>query len=243
MEVKAAPLAMITGGTSKLGTVLATALLQQGWRIILHYYKNNMAASAFAQMAPGQIIPLQGDLSSPSGVKEFIDKVRALQEEHNLDLLINNAALYPVDTLHNAKSRQLETLLQLNTVAPLELSRALAFKEGAMIVNIGDARQQTPIKGHFSYGLSKNFLRTLTAELAQEMAPAVRVNMLALGQICFDGRLEEFEQARLATPMQRLPTGQEVAAALQFLCSASSITGQVIYLDGGRHLKGTAQVG
>ena len=111
-------------------------------------------------------------------------------------------------------------------MAPLVLARALAAqgREGA-IVNFLDARMVDCDAEHAAYHLSKRMLFTLTRMMAVELAPAVRVN--------------SFDRLAHTNPLQRVGSAERVVDAVLYLLQASFVTGQVLFLDGGRRMTGS----
>ncbi len=241
--MKAAPIALISGANSKIGHLLAEWLRERGWQLFLHYHQNKEAIAGLGAAAQ-RIELINGDLSTPAGVKAF--KVEVLQKlaGNKLNLLINNAAIYPSSTelaASGAYEENLATLVQLNSLTALDLTSHMPLAAGALVLNIGDARAKGPIKGFYEYGLTKNFLESATRHLALSMAPKVRVNMLSLGQVNINSpslSQDNYAAAKTAAPLGYLPEIKDIIAATNFFLTMPAITGQILYLDGGRHLMG-----
>jgi NAD(P)-dependent dehydrogenase (short-subunit alcohol dehydrogenase family) len=132
--------------------------------------------------------------------------------------------------------------LDINLKAPLLLTRALVAQLPAGIeghvVNILDQKVWRLTPYFFSYTLSKAALWTATQTLAQALAPQVRVNAIGPGPILPNVRQSdaEFAEQCARLPLQRCAGLDEIAAAIRFLVATPSLTGQMIALDGGRHL-------
>ena len=159
-----------------------------------------------------------------------------------LDIIINNAAIFeplkPLDTSLNDWLRHLNT----NLTAPFIISRTFATslaegKEGR-IVNILDWRALRPGPDHFPYTVSKAGLAAMTQSLAAALAPRILVNGLALGAVLPPSdHPEASDEVLQSVPAGRWATLDEVGQALLFLlCGPAYITGEIIHLDGGRHL-------
>ena len=132
--------------------------------------------------------------------------------------------------------------MQVNLTAPLMLSQALVedLPEGMAgnIINILDQKvwRLTPL--YMSYTLAKSALWTATRTLAQALAPNVRVNAIGPGPILPNKRQsrEEFDAQCNSLPLQTCATPEQIARTIRFIVDMPSMTGQMIALDGGRHL-------
>jgi NAD(P)-dependent dehydrogenase (short-subunit alcohol dehydrogenase family) len=107
-------------------------------------------------------------------------------------------------------------------------------------VNVLDARMVDYDQHHLAYHLSKRLLHDLTRVLSCELAPDIRVNGIAPGIILPDRPDDPvlIEKYRQATLLKRIGTPEEYVQALLFLITNEFVTGQVIFVDGGRHLRG-----
>ncbi|HNR34300.1 MAG TPA: SDR family oxidoreductase, partial [Candidatus Hydrogenedentes bacterium] len=131
--------------------------------------------------------------------------------------------------------------VNLNALAPFLLGRCLAAqKRPGGIVNLLDARIADYDREHASYHLSKRLLFTLTRMMAVEFAPCVRVNGIAPGLILPPEGKDESYLAQLAAtnPLNRYGSPDDVAEAVLYLLRSDFVTGQVIFVDGGRHMRG-----
>ncbi len=129
----------------------------------------------------------------------------------------------------------------MNLTAPFLLSQAFARHRGGRpgaIVNLLDWRALRPGADHFAYTISKAGLAALTQSLAQALAPSIRVNGLALGAILPPpGAANDDIPPSARSPLGRWGTLQETCDALLFLLAGPDfITGEILHLDGGRHL-------
>ena len=159
-----------------------------------------------------------------------------------MDILVNNASAYPTDTVMDFSPEALLDSVRLHAAAPLVLARAMAARkpEAADVVNLLDSRMEDYDRQHASYHLGKRMLWTLTRMLALELAPAIKVNAVAPGLILPPEGKDETYLASLAhtNPLGRVGSLAEIVAAVRLLVESDFITGQVIYVDGGRHMKG-----
>jgi NAD(P)-dependent dehydrogenase (short-subunit alcohol dehydrogenase family) len=181
---------------------------------------------------------VQSDLSDP---EQAADLVRKACQPKPLDALINNAAIFEHLTWENTDIDSWQRHLNVNLTAPFLLSQAFArqipTKGTGRIVNILDWRALRPGADHLPYTISKAGLTALTQALAVGLAPNIQVNGIALGAILPPSDGSDTANIVKNVPAQRWSTLEEVVDTLLFLIDGPVyITGEIIYLDGGRHL-------
>ncbi|MGD0090723.1 MAG: SDR family oxidoreductase [Planctomycetota bacterium] len=234
--------ALVTGAAKRLGRAVALALAREGVNVIVHYSTSASEAEATAREIRRQRVKawtLRADLAEPAQVQGLF--AEALKVAGPVAYLVNNASVFAPSRLTDFTAEELQANVQLNALAPLFLARALAAQHRAgAVVNFLDARIADYDREHAAYHLSKRMLHSLTKMMALEFAPLVRVNAVAPGLILPPPGKDEAYLRRLVNtnPLHRIGTPEGVAAAAVFLLRSEFITGQVIYVDGGRHLKG-----
>ncbi|MGB2824710.1 MAG: SDR family oxidoreductase, partial [Phycisphaerae bacterium] len=167
---------------------------------------------------------------------------RAVDAGGGVDILVNNASVYLPSGVLDFGGADLLANVQVNAMAPLLLCRAFAAQERpGDIVNFLDSRIADYDRSHAAYHLSKRMLFSITRMLALELAPRIKVNAVAPGLVLPPvGRGEEFLAAHAHTnPLGRHGRAEDVTDAVLFLLRNSFVTGQVVYVDGGRHMKGS----
>ena len=233
--------ALITGAGRRLGAAFARAVAEAGGGVCLHYGTTPAEALAreLAEAHGVQAVALQADLADAQGAAHLVD--RAAQQLGEIDLLVNSASIFGASTFADTDLPAWKKHIAVNLTAPFLLSQAFARhrvgRTGA-IVNLLDWRALRPGADHFAYTISKAGLAALTQSLAQALAPSIRVNGLALGAILPppDATSEEIPPAA-RSPLSRWGTLQETCDALLFLLAGPDfITGEILHLDGGRHL-------
>lgn len=253
--------ALVTGAGRRLGAAVAQALARRCAKVILHYNRSGQQAEALAasiRRDGGRAETVQADLASAE------QSVALLGQVSPVHVLVNSASVFPPDRFADipapvpegqqdaatasaatgATAAWLERsarVLQVNAVAPLLLIRALATQaHPGQVVNVLDSRIAGYDPRHFSYGLSKELLHTLTHQLARELAPEVRVNAVAPGPILPPpgGDSATLRERARAVPLGRPGSPEDVVRAILFLAESPYVTGQVIYVDGGAHLAG-----
>jgi len=180
---------------------------------------------------------IQADFRRPDEYQTLIE--RAQQTAGGLDILINNASIFPTEMLKDLTWSELSANMEVNAWVPFVLSRDFANRIGrGKIVNLHDSRLKGYDWTHVGYILSKHVLAAMTRMMALEFAPNITVNAVAPGLILPPpGKDESFLQNLVHTvPLQRHGEAQDIADAIAFLVRSDFITGNVIYVDGGRHL-------
>lgn len=230
-------LALVTGAAHRLGKVFALTLAQQGFDILLHYYRSlDAALQAQAEVeAVGRRVTLaQADLTDPNQIQTLISNLDSLK------VLVNSAAFMPAGNVNALTLENWDTALDLNLRAPFLLARECAHKmdDGGLIVNITDVGAQKAWSRYPSYTVSKAALESLTRILARALAPKIRVNAIAPGLVLQSDIVPDEEWQRLLNriPLKRPARLEELASALEFLLKNEYITGQTIVVDGGYSL-------
>jgi NAD(P)-dependent dehydrogenase (short-subunit alcohol dehydrogenase family) len=232
---------LITGAARRVGRALALAVAAAGGDLIIHFGQSQPEAESARDqvIALGRrAVILQADLNDPQQAAELIP--RAL-EYGSLFALVNNASIFEPLTWETTSLEDWERHLQVNLTAPFLLSQAFARSlpqdATGRIVNLLDWRALRPAADHLPYTISKAALAALTQSLAAALAPRVTVNGLALGAI-----LPPSDGAVVNTILEKIPARRwaeldEVAQALLFLLDGPAyLTGDILYIDGGRHL-------
>jgi pteridine reductase len=233
---------LITGAARRLGRATAIALAQHGAQVVVHY--NHSAGEALALVHELKDMgvdawAIQADLSDESRCQQLVnDSIRAAgRVEH----LVNNASIFPRDTLDTMSTKSLEENIAVHTRAPHILGQGL-YDVGSLktVTNLLDTRVVDYDQQHVSYHLSKRMLMSLNSMMALEWAPQVRVNAVAPGLILPpEGLGQEYLEERAHTnPLQATGSEADITKAISFLMTSPFVTGQIIYVDGGRHLKG-----
>jgi NAD(P)-dependent dehydrogenase (short-subunit alcohol dehydrogenase family) len=235
--------ALITGAARRIGRALALDLAHNGYDIAVHCNASRGEAEAVAALIREKgrkAVVVEGNLADPRIPEMLIKDSRAALGA--LGVLINNASIFEPDEVGGISQDSWAAHQDTNLRAPIMLSQAFARQMPAgqhgNIINIIDQRVWKLNPTFFSYTMSKTGLWTATRTLAQALAPNIRVNAIGPGPALPSVRMDQAEfdkQARL-TLLGRGTSPVEIAAAVQFILSQPSLTGQMIALDGGQHL-------
>jgi pteridine reductase len=237
--------ALITGGAHRIGASIARSLHAAGMNVMVHFRQSREAAgqlcAAMNSQRPGSANACCADLNDPAALRQLIDNAVAAWGQ--LDVLVNNAASFYPTLLQDIDENAWNDLIGTNLKAPLLLSQYCAplLKESCgCIVNIVDIHGgERPLQRYPLYSVSKAGLAMLTYALAKELAPEVRVNGVSPGPVLWPETMDEKLKATILgrTPLARAGSPEDIAKTVLFLVrDAPFITGEIINVDGGRHL-------
>lgn len=235
--------ALVTGGARRVGRAISLALAAAGSDLVIHYGRSTADAAATAAEAEhlgARVRLVPADLSDPVAAEQVLD---AADELAPVQILVNSASGFPRDTLLDVTSGQWDRTFSVTVRAPALLTQAFARRlpdhlDGA-VVSVTDWRTSRPYRDHFSYTVAKGALDTFTLAAAEALAPRIRVNAVALGAILPPpGEDSEYLKA-LANeiPLRRVGGTEPVVAAVLFLLRSHFVTGEIVRLDGGAHLR------
>ena len=232
---------LITGGAKRIGRAIALGIAKAGANIIIHHRQSPNEAITLSeeiQEIGSRSEIIQADFSNPAGaITKFID----LFKSNSVFAVINNASIFSDLQWENTTLRDWNTHLDVNLTMPFLLSQSFASSlsenESARIINILDWRALRPGTDHFPYTISKAALVGLTKSLAASLAPNITVNGIALGAILPPSDGTNTEDILANVPSGRWGDLSEVVSTIIFLLTGPAyITGEIIHLDGGRHL-------
>ena len=230
---------LITGAAQRLGRLFALACARAGANVVIHHGHSDGEAENVLTEITGlgrRAWIFKADLSDSSQSRDLIPQIT---ESTPLHALVNSAAIFKSLSLETTSIKDWERHLAINLTAPFLLSQAFAKQApgGARIVNILDWRALRPGADHFPYTISKSALAALTKSLAVALAPNIIVNGLALGAILPPADRNVNPDIIKSVPAKRWSKENEVEEALLFLLGGPAyITGEIIHVDGGRHL-------
>jgi NAD(P)-dependent dehydrogenase (short-subunit alcohol dehydrogenase family) len=233
--------ALVTGGARRLGRAMALHLAAAGWDIALHHLTSESEAQETAELIRGlgrTCRIYRADLRQEGDCHDLVDATFA--DFAAPALLVNSGSVFAHDRVATMETATWDEHMRINTLAPTLLARRFASKQppGGSIVNILDQKISQITPDFFSYTVSKVALAAITRMLAMEYQPGIRVNAIAPGLTLRSGgqSQEAFERAHRQTPLRTGPTIEDINRALSLLVDTPSITGQIITIDGGRHM-------
>jgi glucose 1-dehydrogenase len=235
--------ALVTGGAHRVGRAIVLALAGAGCDIVLHY--NSSAASAEETAAEVEALGrrvrlVSGDLADPAMAAEVVAGAGDLAP---VGILVNSAAMFPRDTLLDVDPSAWDRTFAVNLRGPVFLTqafaRALPDDTDGAVVNVTDWRTERPYPDHFSYTVAKGGIDTFTKAAAEALAPRIRVNGVALGAILPPpGEDSDYLKALASEiPVERVGGTDPVTGAVLFLLRNHFVTGEIVRIDGGAHLR------
>ncbi|HOV03788.1 MAG TPA: SDR family NAD(P)-dependent oxidoreductase [Kaistiaceae bacterium] len=245
--------ALVTGGATGIGRMIAEALVRAGARVLIASRKGAACEAVAAELnalgAPGSAEGFAGDVASEAGVADLAAEVR--RRTDRLDILVNNAGRSWGEPLERFPFAAFEKVMSVNVAGLFTLTRdllplleaAAGEASPARVVNIGSVMGSRPIgDGAYSYAASKAAVHHLTLILAKELADRrITVNAIAPGP--FPSNMTAFATADpdrravvdASVPFGRIGAPDDLAGTILYLCGRGGAytTGAVIPLDGG----------
>ena len=236
--------ALVTGSGIRLGRAIALALGQAGCNLALHY---NSSVESVAQVKSElekmgrKALTFQQDLEETSHVQDLMSRVCA--EFGHVDILINNAGIYPPGYGKAATPEKIYRVFNVNLFSPWLLISAFAnqLPKGMQgkVINISDGKVFRNGTDHFGYRITKQGINAITEMFALELAPNITVNAIAPGTML---PLQGYEHVDLQVvadrqiPLRRIGSPEIIAQNVLHILSQDFMTGSVIRVDGGEFL-------
>lgn len=237
--------ALITGATSGIGRAVADKLAQSGVHVVVVGRNVERGERTIAEMRAtgGKADFISSDLRDAGSARAVARKAVELGDGH-VDILINNAGMYPFGATHEMSEESFDDVYALNVKVPYflvaELAPLMAKRGKGAIVNVSTMVADYGVEGMSLYGSSKAAINLLTKAWAGEYGRmGVRVNAVSPGPTRTEGTAamgEALQQIAAQAPAGRPAAPEEIAEAIVFLASdrASYVQGAVLPVDGGR---------
>lgn len=238
--------ALVTGGAKRVGRAMCEMLAAAGCDVGIHYNTSSEQAEALAEQLRDigvSSCAIQGDLNDPGNWSRIVRETSGRLGD--IGILVNNASLFlteHADDLDGFDPSHWEEMLRVNLLAPVGLVKAASGSlraTGGCVINLIDTSWESPWANHLSYGASKAALAAMTRSLAKALAPEVRVNGIAPGVAVFPESYDADKRSRILSrvPLEQAGTPALMAGvALAILQHGDYVTGEIIRVDGGRHL-------
>ena len=223
--------AIVTGAGKRVGAVIASSLVADGWTVVAHVHEPE-------DDAPPGPVKVVAELTDPLCAETILAAAEGLPP---VRLLVNNAARFARDGFGEFSIDEFNAHLTVNLRAPVLLTEAFAARhdagEDALVVNLLDSKLAAPNPDFLSYTLSKQGLAGFTELAARALASkGIRVNGVAPSLMLRSaGQTDDnFDRVHSRNPLGRGVDPKDVAAAIHFLVSARTVTGEVIVIDSGQ---------
>ncbi|MBL7115482.1 MAG: SDR family oxidoreductase [Kiritimatiellae bacterium] len=244
--------ALVTGGALRIGEAICRALADAGCNVVIHYDQSEERACGLAEVLKTEGVQawtVQEHFAPDGDPAQLVD--RAWNVSGRVNILINNASTFYTLPLLDSAAEDIRNELESNLVAPMLLSKRFAERlmhesDGASgelalghVVNILDRRIAQNESGCIPYLVSKKGLAEFTRATALEWAPQIVVNGVAPGAILppvMKMGAPSSSEPMGAVPLGRQCTPEDVADAVLHLLHSVTMTGQVLFIDGGQNL-------
>ncbi len=243
--------ALVTGGASGMGKSICLRLALKKMKVLV--VDLNPEA---AQETVEEIINNGGNAEAFSVDVSNNDQVLALfkniNEEHTIDILINNAGIAHIGNIENTKETDLDRLYNINVKGVYNCIsgtiEAMKAQQSGVIINMASVASSVGIADRFAYSMTKGAVLTMTYSVAKDyLADGIRCNCISPGRVhtpfvdnfleknYADNKAEMFEKLSKSQPIGRMGKPDEIAALVEYLCSdeAAFVTGSNFPIDGG----------
>ena len=235
--------ALITGSAKRIGREIAVDLARRGARIAVHYRSGeSQARDALKEIreAGSDGALFRAELTDQAAVAKMF---QGIQEAFGgLDILVNSASVFSPSTAEEATPEEWDQEMNTNAKAPFFLAQhaagSMRRRGHGKIINIVDVAGEVIWPGYLAYSISKAALIAVNRGIAKAYAPEIQVNAIAPGPVLFPDYYAE-EQKRSAverTLLKRAGSPKDIVNAVVFLIENDYITGEIIHVDGGRHI-------
>ena len=236
-------IALVTGGAKRLGAALAKGIAAEGAHVIIHCNHSHKEAEKTADAiidAGGDASIIETDLADSAMADMLIG--RAIAHTGPLDILVNNASIFEECSFAEMEPDDIHKNMNIHAIAPMLIARRFAEqRRKGVVINLLDTMIMDYDRHHVPYHLSKRMLDTLTRIMAMEFAPDIRVNAIAPGLILPPpGKdMDYLEKLVHSNPLHKHGGEADIVNAALYLLHADFVTGQTLFVDGGRHLRGS----
>lgn len=231
--------AIVTGASQGIGAGVVKGFLERGFNVVANSRRMSESTEVSAS---DQVALVDGHIGEPATAARIVET--ALSRFKSIDALVNNAGIFFTKPFTEYTAEDLRSLVSTNIegflyVTQLVIRQMLQQKTGGSIVTITAALARNPIRGMAASVpmITKGGLETITQHLALEYAKdGIRVNAVAPGAVYTPlNRNTPKDVMESLSPMGRPSTVQEIADAVMYLTDAATVTGDILYVDGGAH--------
>jgi pteridine reductase len=240
----AGQVALVTGAGRRIGREIALALGRAGAVVAVNYNQSwDEAQTTVNEIKAGgsDAVALQADVARPAQVRRMFHTVE--RKFGQLDLLVNNAAIFFPVKWDQLTEKQWDRILAVNLKGPFfcaqEAGKLMQRRNRGQIINISSLGGLQAWPDYVHYCTSKAGLIMLTRCLAKALAPGIRVNSIAPGTILFPGEKKSLTTKRVirSTPARKAGRPEDIAnMVLHLACHGEFITGQIFPVDGGKSI-------
>jgi NAD(P)-dependent dehydrogenase (short-subunit alcohol dehydrogenase family) len=231
--------AIVTGASQGIGAGIVKGFVERGFNVVANSRKVTQSTEVAAS---DHVALVDGHIGEPATAAKIVETARSRFQ--SIDALVNNAGIFFTKPFTNYTAEDFKSLVSTNLegflyVTQLAIKQMLAQKTGGSIVTITAALARNPIRGVPAAVpmITKGGLETITQHLAMEYAKdGIRVNAVGPGAVYTPlHRNTPKDVMESLSPMGRPSTVQDITDAVMFLTGAATVTGHILYVDGGAH--------
>jgi len=231
--------AVVTGASQGIGAGIVKRFVERGFNVVASSRKVTQSVEIAAS---SRVALVDGDIGEPATAARIVET--ALSRFKSIDVLVNNAGIFFTKPFTEYTAEDFTSLVSTNVegflyITQLSIKQMLAQKTGGSIVTITAALARNPIRGVTAAVpmITKGGLETVTLHLAMEYAKdGIRVNAVAPGPVYTPLHRETPKDVMESlSPMGRPSTVKDIADAVMYLTDAATVTGDILYVDGGSH--------
>src|SRR5580765_5483020 len=231
--------AIVTGASQGIGAGIVKAFVERGFNVVATSRKATQSAEVAAS---DRVALVDGHIGEPATAARVVEA--ALSRFQSIDVLVNNAGIFFTKPFTDYTPEDFKALVATNLegflyVTQLAVKQMLAQKTGGSIVTITAALARNPIRGLPAAVpmITKGGLETVTQHLAMEYAQdGIRVNAVAPGVVYTPMHRDTPKDVMESlSPMGRPSTVKDITDAVMYLTDAATVTGDILYVDGGAH--------
>jgi 3-oxoacyl-[acyl-carrier protein] reductase len=244
MNVQTDKIAIVTGASRGIGAAVARRLARDGFTVVVNYSGSAQAAESVVrdiESAGGRATSAKADVANPADVRRLFDTANEVYG--GVDVLVNNAGVMALAPVAELKDEDFDRLFAINVKGSYNTMREAAarLRDGGRIVNFSSSVVALLQPGYAAYAATKAAIEATTMVLARELRGRhITVNAIAPGptgtDLFLDGKSpEQVDHLAKLSPLERLGTPEDIAAAVAFLVGADGawINGQVLRANGG----------
>jgi NAD(P)-dependent dehydrogenase (short-subunit alcohol dehydrogenase family) len=232
--------AIVTGASQGIGAGIVNAFVERGFNVVANSRKVTQSTEVAASNA---VALVDGHIGEPATAASIVETAQS--RFHSIDVLVNNAGIFFTKPFTDYTAEDFKSLVSTNLegflyVTQLAIKQMLAQKTGGSIVTITAALARHPIRGVPAAVpmITKGGLETITQHLAMEYAKdGIHVNAVARGAVYTPlHRNTPQDVMESLSPMGRPSTVKDIAEAVLYLTDGATVTGHILYVDGGAHV-------
>src|SRR5262245_47509378 len=232
--------AIVTGASQGIGAGIVNGFLQRGYNVVAN---SRQVTKSTAVAASDRVALVDGHIGEPATAAKVVET--ALSRFKSIDALVNNAGIFFTKPFTDYTAEDFKSLVSTNLegflyLTQLSVKQMLAQKTGGSIVTITAALARNPIRGVPAAVpmITKGGLETITQHLAIEYAKdGIRVNAVAPGVVYTPLQRDTPKDVMESlSPMGRPSTVKDITDAVMYLNDAATVTGDILYVDGGSHV-------